>query len=179
MKTSSVKKTIPFKDKCKELECVNSNYKGKLYNILDDSHKIIPYPKQKKHDKFKFLKENKTFLVVITIILGFVSLALVNALFPINNVATNKIPDKFTAAKNSVAAPEFANYNSIVTSSVKNITKIDPNSEVVTQEMHKNGGHVYASGYFIIPSEGKIFFDMILNREQPRSLMVNGSELIK
>ncbi|RDY23913.1 hypothetical protein CHF27_006050 [Romboutsia maritimum] len=179
MKTSNAKRTIPFKDKCKESGCVNSKYKGRLYNVLDNSHKVIAYPKFKKSDKFSFIKNNKTFIITISIVLGFILLAFINLLFPKNDIAINKIPAKFTSSEAVISGPEFSNYDTIVSSSLKSITKIDPNSEVRTESMHKNGGHVYAQGYFIVPNEGKIHFDMILNREQPRSLMINGSELIK
>ena len=45
--------------------------------------------------------------------------------------------------------------------------------------MHKNGNRVYATGYFNDPSEGKIYFDIVLQNNNPESLVINGTEYVK
>ena len=70
----------------------------------------------------------------------------------------------------------ISTYSSIIEQTVKRYAGI--NYQVITENMHKNVNSIYATGYFKHPSEGEIYFDIILQNNNPHSLVINGEEYI-
>ncbi|SCH51267.1 MULTISPECIES: hypothetical protein [unclassified Romboutsia] len=187
MKSSNINKnTIHFKSKKEELKNLNKIHNSKkdylrFYKEHDNSHKVLQYPSRRKKGVKKFNKvkeyfnKNKYTKVILCVIL-FIGLLFIADKILLNNNDSSKSQNTFTSENINVAKSKASTYSSIIEQTVKKYAGI--NYKVTTEDMHKNGNTVYATGYFQHPSEGEIYFDIILENNNPSSLVINGEEYI-
>lgn len=83
----------------------------------------------------------------------------------------------FISESTSIPISKESAYSKIIDQSIKKYTGVS--YKVKSNNMHKNGNRVYATGYFNDPSEGKIYFDIVLQNNNPESLVINGTEYVK
>ena len=186
MRNSNANKTILFIEKKKEFEnnkdnnCFNVNNK----KIREKNDKIISFSSYKrlKFKKNNTKKENnlnidkikkRVFLIVIVtlFLLMFATTAMKQKTF------SQTPSNTFIAESSQIRATESSTYKSIVKRVVGKYTS--SGYSVTVSELHRNGNLVYARGYFNVPNEGKVNYDLILKNDSPTSLIINGNEYIK
>ena len=186
MRNSNANKTILFIEKKKEFEnnkdnnCFNVNNK----KIREKNDKIISFSSYKrlKFKKNHTKKENnlnidkikkRVFLIVIVtlFLLMFATTAMKQKSY------SQTTSNTFVAESAKIGATESSTYKSIVKRVVGKYT--NSGYSVTVSELHKNGNLVYARGYFDVPNEGKINYDLILKNDSPTSLIINRNEYIK
>ena len=79
--------------------------------------------------------------------------------------------------KDYINTTESLTYKSIVTRVVNKYT--NSSYKVYVSNLHQNGNLVYAQGYFDVPKEGNVHYDLILKNDSPTSLIINGNEYVK
>lgn len=184
MRSSNANNTILFEEKRKEFENnKNNNEKDNKVILETKNSKIISLStykrlKFKNHIKKDTLSnvgktKKRIFLIVI--------LALFLLIF-----ATTAMKEKsygqassntFVAQNYKITQTETSTYKTIITKAVNKYTNTNYNVNV--SNLHQNGNLIYAQGYFDVPEEGKVNYDMILRDNSPTSLTINGNEYIK
>ena len=187
MRSSNANNTILFSEKKKELE--NSKDIHNFHDnkaIKEKNAEIISFSSYKrlKFKKNHFKKEghvnmdknklkNKIFLIVI--------IALFLLIFVTTFIKQNshsEVPSNtFVAQSSEINKSDSSAYKAIVKRVVGKYTNTSYNISV--SELHQNGNLVYAQGYFNVPNEGKVNYDLILENSSPTSLRINGNEYIK
>ncbi len=185
MKNTNVDNKIIFIDKRTELDDKHTTSKSQL-NKLKGKSKIIGYQEQKKimvhkakKKKFhnsKLYKLRKKILISLIIILSLFTLTfLYNKFYKPNSIKSSK--STFVSENTNISGSDISLYSSIISNSVQKVLGIKYDVKVL--QIHKNGNLVYSNGYFNVPDEGDINFDMILQNFSPYSLKINGYEYIK
>lgn len=186
MSNSNVNKTILFIEKKKEFENNKDNncFQDNSKKIREKNDKIISFASYKrlKLKKNHTKKENnlninkikkKVFLIVIVALF-----LLMFATTLMKQKSYSEAPsNSFVAESAQINSTESSTYKSIVKRVVGKYTNVGYN--VTVSNLHKNGNLVYAQGYFDVPKEGKVNYDLILKNDSPISLIINGKEYIK
>ena len=186
---------IHFKSKKQELEKLHKRedyLKEKMHSnkASDNSHKVLQYPNKRKktvkklitlkeHFKSKLGKVGK-FLKIIIYFLIFIILFLTIDTFLLSKnqkTLSSGGSTNFISESTSIPISKESAYSKIIDQSIKKYTGVS--YKVKSNNMHKNGNRVYATGYFNDPSEGKIYFDIVLQNNNPESLVINGTEYVK
>lgn len=187
MRNSSANNTILFIEKKKEFENNKDNHNCKDNKIIikDKDSKIISLStykrlKFKRHhinkgeNEFNIDKVKKR--VFLIVILALFLLIFATTIMKQRSYST--IPSNtFVAQSSKINTTETLTYKSIVTRVVNKYTNSSYN--VCVSNLHQNGNLVYAQGYFNVPKEGKVNYDLILKNNLPTSLIINGNEYIK
>ena len=186
MKNTNLNNTIKFIDKKTEYEERKTITKINLHKLKNKGNKVIKYQERKKIKSQKAAKEKiknskvfksrKTLLTILFLLsLLFTVYFLLNKLYKPSYVTSTGYT--FKAESQNLSSSETSTYETIVKKSVKRILKI--NYTVTVNQLHKNGDLIFAQGYFNIPEEGNVYYDMILKEYSPYSLKINGDEYIK
>lgn len=164
-------------------------------NKLDSRSKIVSFSSYKRKRKYKkrpifknykvSLKKGKKPYVIIlyTVLLVLLSLLVVLKLlsFTTNSQVSSKniVPSNFVSEKITLSDSEKETYTHIVNSFLTKQLELTVEDNVNITNLHKNGSFVYTNGYFSSDGENKkIYFDFILKKKKPYSLLINGKELI-
>ncbi|MGL5330750.1 MAG: hypothetical protein ACRDD7_15890 [Peptostreptococcaceae bacterium] len=176
---NTANKTIPFKQRNEEKKNTESKYKISTYDSKN-SFKVIPYPryKKKKEKGIKFVKNNKTVIIILGLIIFFSLIFFLDNVVLKNKLGSNPsiIQNKVSSSIQNISEKEFLSYSTVIQNKIKNTFGVT-NSDIKTESMHKNGDTIYAQGS-ISKSEELFFFDMILENKKPSSLVVDGNEYI-
>lgn len=185
MKNSNLDNTIKFIDK--KIEYEGKDKISKLHiNKLSNKKKIIGYQEHKKmkaHEAkkqkilnskiYKFRKKLLTIILITSSI--FIGIYLLKTFYDNSYVRSND--NNFKVENPNLSNSDVSTYSSIIKESVQNTLNI--NYKIKIKQLHKNGNLIFAQGYFNIPNNGDINFDMILNNYSPYSLRINGDEYFK
>lgn len=186
---------IHFKSKKQELERLHKRedyIKEKMHStkVSGNSHKVLQYPNKRKKilkrfnntiDNFKSkLATSKKLVKIIICFLIFIMLFLAIDKFILSKnqktlPSNNSV--NFVSESTSIPISKESVYSKIIDQSIKKYTGVS--YKVKNNNIHKNGDKVYATGYFNDPSKGNIYFDIILQNNDPESLVINGNEYIK
>ena len=187
MRNSNANNTILFIEKKKEFENNRDNHNSKDNKIVikDKNAKIISLSTYKRL-KFKRHHINKgekhfnidkvkkrVFLIVILALFLLIFATTVMKQISYSSFHSNT----FVAQSSKINATETLTYKSIVTRVVNRYTNSSYN--VYVSNLHQNGNLVYAQGYFDVPKEGNVHYDLILKNDSPTSLIINGNEYVK
>lgn len=187
MRNSNANNTILFSEKKKEFENSKDNHNFHDYKALKDKNAEIISLSSYKRLKFKknhFKKEghvdtnknklkNKIFLVVIIALFLLIFITTFLKQSSQSEVASNT----FVAQSSEINKSDSSAYKATVKKVVGKYTNTSYN--VYVSELHQNGNLVYAQGYFSVPNEGNVNYDLILQDNSPTSLIINGNEYIK
>lgn len=185
MKNSNANNTILFVERKKEFENnKNNNEKDNKIVIKDKNSKVISLSTYKRlkfkknHSKKDFnfntnKMKKKTFLIVILALF-----LLIFATTIIKQKSYSETPSNTFVAQNyKISQEETSTYKSIIINAVNKYT--NTSYDVSVSNLHQNGNVVYAQGYFDVPNEGKVNYDLILKNNSPTSLTINGNEYVK
>ena len=186
---------IHFKSKKQELEKLHKREdytKEKMHStkVYSNSHKVLQYPNKRKKilkrltntiDNFKSqLGTSKKLVTIIICFLIFIMLFLAIDKFILSKnqkTLSSTSPTNFISESTSIPISKESIYSKIIDQSIKKYTGVS--YKVKNNNIHKNGNRIYATGYFNDPSKGNIYFDIILQNNNPKSLVINGNEYIK
>lgn len=119
------------------------------------------------------IKSKKSFLIVILALFLLIFATTVMRQRSYSSVPSNT----FIAQNTKINTTESLTYKSIVTRVVNKYT--NSSYKVYVSNLHQNGNLVYAQGYFDVPKEGNVHYDLILKNDSPTSLIINGNEYVK
>ncbi|MFR1850200.1 hypothetical protein [Clostridium sp. 1001270J_160509_D11] len=187
MRNSNANNTILFSEKKKEFENSKDNHNFHDHKALKDKNAEIILLSSYKRLKFKknhFKKEghvdtnknklkNKIFLVVIIALF----LLIFITTFLKQNSQSEVPSNTFVAQSSEINKSDSSAYKATVKKVVGKYTNTSYN--VYVSELHQNGNLVYAQGYFSVPNEGNVNYDLIWQDNSPTSLIINGNEYIK
>lgn len=186
---------IHFKSKKQELERLHKredSTKDKLYStkVYGNSHKVLQYPNKRKKILKRFaniidnlkskLGTNKKLVTIVICFLIFIMLFLAIDKFILSRdrkTLSSTNSTNFISESTSIPISKESIYSKIIDQSIKKYTGVS--YKVQSNNIHKNGNKIYATGYFNDPSKGNIYFDIILQNNNPKSLVINGNEYIK
>ncbi|MBU5337559.1 hypothetical protein [Intestinibacter bartlettii] len=185
MRNSNADNTILFIEKKKEFENSKDNQNHHKITIKDKNAEIISLSSYKrlkfKRNHFKKehninidkskLKKRAFFIIILVLFL------LILASTVLKQNSYSEVPsNKFVAQSSEINKSDTSAYKSIIKRVVGKYTNAN---NISISELHKNGNLVYAQGYFNVPNEGKVNYDLILQNNSPTSLIINGNEYIK
>ena len=178
MTNTNTTKTISFEERKKEFinQKVNThdNFQSKNANIVYlSNYKKTKFKKE--HPKFNIKSnKNKKLISLIVILILFLLIVATSAIKQMNS---SQSAGNFSYKDTKITTTEASSYESII----KNVVKKHTNADYVVyvSNLHKNGDLIYAQGYFDVPEEGKVSYDVILDDQSPNSLTINGTEYIK
>lgn len=191
MNNSNTNKTILFTEKKKQIE--NNRENNHLNNTKKNqkSAKIISLSNYKRL-KFKkqYIKKeapskNKKSKLNIDVMKKRVFLIVIVALFLILFATTAMKQKSYSELPSNTFVAQNTQINSLETSTYKSISKkivrkyTNSTYKVEVSRLHRNGILIYSQGYFEVPNEGQVNYDLILKDELPISLIINGKEYIK
>lgn len=185
MSNSNANKPILFIEKKKEFESNKDNsyfQDNKIDNKKDakiislSSYKRLKFKKShikpERNLTIDKIKKRVFLIVILTLFL------LMFATTVMKQKSYSQVPSNtFVAQSSQINKTEASTYKSIVKRVVGKYTSSGYNVSV--SELHKNGNLIYAQGYFDVPNEGKVNYDLILKNDSPTSLIINGNEYIK
>ncbi len=178
MRSSNATNTILFEERKKQIndQKIDMHKKSQVRNSTVVSLSSYKKTKKKKeHVKFNVNEKNKKLVSLFVILVLF--LAIVATLTIKQNYSAQAPSNNFSYGDTKITTTEASSYESIVKGVVQKHTS--NNYVVYVSELHKNGNLLYAQGYFDVPEEGRVNYDVILNDQSPNSLMINGNEYIK
>lgn len=178
MRDSSATNTISFEERKKQInhQKIDTHKKSEIKNSTIISLSNYKKTKMKKeHVKFNINEKNKK-LVSLFVILALFLIIIATSTIKQNN-STQTSSNNFSYGDTKITTTEASSYESIIKGVVQKHT--NNNYAVYVSELHKNGDLLYAQGYFDVPDEGRVNYDVILNEQSPNSLMINGNEYIK
>lgn len=188
MRNSNANNTILFIEKKKEFENNRDNHNSKDNKIVikDKNAKIISLStykrlkfkrhhiinKGEKHLNIDKVKKRVFLIVILALFL------LIFATTVMRQRSYSSVPSNtFIAQNTKINTTESLTYKSIVTKVVNKYT--NSSYKVYVSNLHQNGNLVYAQGYFDVPKEGNVHYDLILKNDSPTSLIINGNEYVK
>lgn len=188
MSNSNANKPILFIERKKEFENNKDNTSNNKINNKKNA-KVISLSNYKrlksKKDHNKKDNTKKESNLTIDKIKKKVFLIVILALFLLMFATTlmkqksySQIPaNKFVAQSSQISGVDASTYKSITKRVVGKYTS--NGYKVSVLKLHRNGNLVYSEGYFNVPNEGKVNYDLVLENDSPTSLIINGNEYIK
>ncbi|MEG0856628.1 MAG: hypothetical protein RSG52_09110 [Terrisporobacter sp.] len=187
MKNANLNNPIKFIDKKAEYEDKKHNPKLNVKKLNSKQNMVIEYEKHKKNKAYKekkdkiknskVYKSRKNILKVsLCVLCLFILFSLWNIFFK-PALSSSNAESSFKVESQNLSKSEISTYSSIIQQSVK--STLDINYKVVVKSVHKNGALIYGEGFFTVPEEGDVYYDIILNNYKLHSLKVNGQEYAK
>ncbi|WP_343101558.1 hypothetical protein [Romboutsia sp. MSSM.1001216sp_RTP31141st1_G3_RTP31141_220114] len=176
MKTT-VNKTIPFKQRDNDK---NNNIKPD--NKSNVYGKVIPYPrfKKKKEKSVNFIKSNKIFFIILSIVLFFSLIFFIDTTLLKGKIGPTGRPLSINKQTNiAVSDKEFKTYSEILEKDIVSVLSINSKYNISPNSMHKNGDRVYVQGDIHINGKNSQPFDAILDNSNTSSIVINGDEYVK
>ncbi|MDB8791748.1 hypothetical protein PN398_13550, partial [Romboutsia sp. 1001216sp1] len=144
--------------------------------------KVIPYPrfKKKKEKSVNFIKNNKIFFIILSIILFFGLIFFIDSTLLKGKIGPTGRPLSINKQTNiAVSDKEFNTYSKILEKDMVSVLSINSKYNISPNSMHKNGNRVYVQGDIHINGKDSQPFDAILDNNNTRSIVINGDEYVK